>query len=168
MFRCKSERENLKEKSESHSSVSDFLRLYTTICGILQARILEWVAFPFSRGSCRLIIYWLSHEGSPRILEWVAYPFSSGSSRPKNQTGSPALQADSLPTEPSGKPLEIERLVNYRNLLLVFGGQRTGGEAQEMKTAHEVQKSHPPTCKTRQVTVLPGKHTPLCFKSCFV
>ena len=22
-----------------------------TICGILQARILEWVAFPFSRGS---------------------------------------------------------------------------------------------------------------------
>ena len=26
-----------------------------------------------------------------RILEWVAYPFSSGSSRPKNQTGSPAL-----------------------------------------------------------------------------
>ena len=22
-----------------------------TVCGILQARILEWVAFPFSRGS---------------------------------------------------------------------------------------------------------------------
>ena len=31
--------------------------------------------------------YQLSHKGSPRILEWVAYPFSRGSSRPRNQTG---------------------------------------------------------------------------------
>ena len=29
---------------------------------------------------CRLILYQLSHQGSPRILEWVAYPFSRGSS----------------------------------------------------------------------------------------
>ena len=29
---------------------------------------------------CRLILYYLSHKGSPRILEWVAYPFSNGSS----------------------------------------------------------------------------------------
>ena len=35
-----------------------------------------------------------------RILEWVAYP-TRGSSQPR----SPALQADSLPTELSGKPL---------------------------------------------------------------
>ena len=44
--------------------------------GILQARILEWVAFPFSRGifptqglnpglpHCRRILYQLSHKGS--------------------------------------------------------------------------------------------------------
>ena len=63
-----------------------------TVHGILQARILEWVAFPFSRGSsqprnqiqvshiCRRILYHLSHQRSPRMLEWVAYPFSSGSS----------------------------------------------------------------------------------------
>ena len=50
------------------------------------------------------MLYQLSHEGSPRILEWVAYPFSRGSSQPRNQTGSPALQADSLPAELSGKP----------------------------------------------------------------
>ena len=67
--------------------------------GILQARILEWVAFPFSRGIfptqgsnpclpyCRWILYQLSHKGSPRIPEWVAYPFSSGFSQPKNWTG---------------------------------------------------------------------------------
>ena len=28
----------------------------------------------------RQILYQLSHQGSPRILEWVAYPFSKGSS----------------------------------------------------------------------------------------
>ena len=47
-----------------------------TVHGILQARILEWVAFPFSRGSsqprdqtqvphCKQILYQLSHKGSP-------------------------------------------------------------------------------------------------------
>ena len=46
-----------------------------TACGILQARILEWVAFPFSRDL-----------PSPEI-------------KPR----SPALQVDSLPTELSGK-----------------------------------------------------------------
>ena len=35
---------------------------------------------------CRWILYRVSHEGSPRILEWVAYPFSRGYSRPRNQT----------------------------------------------------------------------------------
>ena len=74
-----------------------------TVHGILQARILEWVVFPFSRGSsqprdqtqgsnpglphCSRILYQLSHKGSPRILEWVAYPFSSRSSQPRNRTG---------------------------------------------------------------------------------
>ena len=76
---------------------------YSTLCdcivhGILQTRILEWVAFPFSRGifptqgsnpglpHCRWILYQLSHKGSPRILEWVVYSFSSGSSQPRNLT----------------------------------------------------------------------------------
>ena len=36
---------------------------------------------------CRRILYQLSHKGSPRILEWVAYPSSRGSSWPRNQTG---------------------------------------------------------------------------------
>ena len=52
---------------------------------------------------CRWILYQLSHKGSPRILEWVAYPFSSGFPDPGVKLGSPALQADSLPTEPPGK-----------------------------------------------------------------
>ena len=36
---------------------------------------------------CRQILYHLSHQGSPRLLQWVAYPFSRGSSWPRNQTG---------------------------------------------------------------------------------
>ena len=36
---------------------------------------------------CRQILYQLSHKGSSRILEWVNYPFSRGSSQPRNQTG---------------------------------------------------------------------------------
>ena len=52
-----------------------------TVHGILQARILEWVAFPFSKGSsqqpqgsnpgllhCKQILYPLSHQGGPRIV----------------------------------------------------------------------------------------------------
>ena len=35
---------------------------------------------------CRWILYQLSHQRSPRILEWEAYPFSRGSSWPINQT----------------------------------------------------------------------------------
>ena len=68
-----------------------------TVLGILQAGILEWVAFPFSWDlpnpginpglpHCRHILYQLSHKGSPRILEWVAYPFSRRSSQPRNRT----------------------------------------------------------------------------------
>ena len=67
--------------------------------GIVQARILEWVAMPSSRGSS-LHKDWtqvsyiaggslqvLSHQGSPRILEWTAQPFFRGSSWPRNRTG---------------------------------------------------------------------------------
>ena len=53
---------------------------------------------------CRQILYHLSHQGSPKILEWVAYPFSKGLPDPGIKPGFPALQADSIPTELSGKP----------------------------------------------------------------
>ena len=44
-----------------------------------------------------------------RILEWVALSFSRGSSRPRNQPGSLALQADSLLIELGGKPGGVSR-----------------------------------------------------------
>ena len=35
---------------------------------------------------CRRILYQLSHKGSPRILEWVAFPFSRRSFQPRDRT----------------------------------------------------------------------------------
>ena len=42
-----------------------------------------------------------------RILEWVAVAFSRESSQPRNQTGSPALQhcRQTLPSEPPGRAM---------------------------------------------------------------
>ena len=39
-----------------------------------------------------------------RILEWVAFPFSRGSSQPRDQTQVSHIVAESLPAEPQGKP----------------------------------------------------------------
>ena len=39
-----------------------------------------------------------------RILEWVAFLFSRGSSQPRDQAQVSTLQADSLPAKPPGKP----------------------------------------------------------------
>ena len=36
---------------------------------------------------CRQILYCQNHQGSLRILEWVAYPFSRGTFWSRNQTG---------------------------------------------------------------------------------
>ena len=66
----------------------------TSVHGILQARILEWVTIPSSRGSsqprsnpclphCRQILYNLRHQGSPWILEWEACAFFRESSWPR-------------------------------------------------------------------------------------
>ena len=67
--------------------------LYSSVHGILQARILKWVAIP-SQGSnsgllhCRHILYHLSYQGSQRGLRWlyvsenVSHSVMSSSLRP--------------------------------------------------------------------------------------
>ena len=65
-------------ENESRPVLSSFATpMDHTVHGILQARILEWVVFPFSRGifpaqglnpglpHCGRILYLLSHWGSP-------------------------------------------------------------------------------------------------------
>ena len=75
-------------ESEIHSIVSISLQPHGLACqapvhGILQARILEWVAIPFSRVSsqprasnpglphCWQILYCLSHQGSPCVYIYM-------------------------------------------------------------------------------------------------
>jgi len=57
----------------------------SSVHGILQARILEWVAIPFSRGSswsrdllhCRQILYCLCHQGSHLLQTTIYWPHES-------------------------------------------------------------------------------------------
>ena len=87
-----------------------------TVHGILQARILEWLTFPFSRGSSqprdwtqvshnagRFFASWATREAQEY---WNGWPIPSPMVLPDPgmEPGSPALQVDSLPTELSGKP----------------------------------------------------------------
>ena len=96
---------------------------------------------------CRQILYPLSHQGSPRILEWVAYPFSRGSSQPRNRTqvshiagrvftlwairetqeywsGQPIPSPEDLPRpgiEPGSPALEVDRSIFLILTSQVFG-----------------------------------------------
>ena len=47
-----------------------------------------------------------------RILQWVACPSPGDLPNPGIKPGSPALQADSLPSEPQGKPTLIDSIQN--------------------------------------------------------
>ena len=89
------ESEKMKVKATQSCLILCDLMDYTDH-GILQARILEWVAFPFSRESSQprhgtqvsciadgFFTSWATGEAQ----EWVAYPFSGGSSRPRDWTG---------------------------------------------------------------------------------
>ena len=86
-------------ESVNHSIVSDFFvnkwtaAYQAPVHGILQARILEWVAIPFSKGSSwprdpsclygRQMLYHLGHQGSPlrsnigKSLKTLQIPTSS-------------------------------------------------------------------------------------------
>ena len=46
---------------------------------------------------CRRILYHLSHQGNLWLLEWVAYPFSRGSSCPRNWTGVSCIELSGEP-----------------------------------------------------------------------
>ena len=67
---------------------------------------------------CRQILYCLSHQGSPGILEWVAYPFSRGSANPGIELGSPASQVDSLQLSYQGPALQFSSVQSLSHVRL--------------------------------------------------
>ena len=58
-----------------------------------------------------------------RILEWVAISFSRGSSRPRDQTWVSALEADALTSKPPGKPHTKQKRTQKVPLKLIQGAQ---------------------------------------------
>ena len=86
--------------------------------GILQARILEWVAFPFSRGSSKLRdqtqISCIAGDSLPAEPQGKPKNTGMGSLYPGKELRSPALKADTLPTELSGKPINIPDIITGR------------------------------------------------------
>ena len=98
------------------------------IHSIIEARILEWVAFPFSRGSSQprdwtqvsciaggFFTSWATREAQEY---WSGWPIPSPADLPDRgiELGSPALQVDSFPTELSGKHESESRSVMSNSL----------------------------------------------------
>ena len=71
---------------------------------------------------CKPMDYMVLGIFQARILEWVAFPFSGRSSQPRDRTQSPALQADSLPSEPPGKPVVTILYSRPPELILLAAG----------------------------------------------
>ena len=87
-----------------------------TVHGILQGRIPEWVAFPFSRGSSQprdqtqvsriaggFFTSWAIWEAQ-EYWSGLPIPSSVDLHDPGIKLGSPALQANSLPADLQGNP----------------------------------------------------------------
>ena len=85
----------------------------------LKDRILEWVAFPFSRGSSqhrdqtqvsciagRFFTIWATREAQEYWSRWPN-PSPADLSNPAIEPGSPVLKVDSLPPELPGKHLYL-------------------------------------------------------------
>ena len=67
-----------------------------------------------------------------RILEWVAIPFSEDLPDSGTEPGSPALQADSLPSEPPRKPIIGHEHPQFRK-------QENGGICPDLVLTHPDQ-----------------------------
>ena len=81
-------------------------------CALLLSRV-QLFATPWTEACQPLLSMGILQA---RIVEWVAMPFSRGSSQFRDQTQLSTLQADSLLTEPPGKlnldygPLQTEKV----------------------------------------------------------
>ena len=118
---------NVYSKGKSLNSVWLYDPMDYIVHGILQARILEWVAFPFSKGSSQprsLALQANSLPAEPQGKPWntggIAIPSPGDLPDPGIKPGSPASQADSLLTELSGKCTQNSWFFCFSLLSLLF------------------------------------------------
>ena len=78
------------------------LKIYSYLCflKIRDTRKVKVKVAPSCPTLCNPMHYIVHGILHARILEWVAFLFSRGSSQPRDEPRSPALRADSLPAEP--------------------------------------------------------------------
>ena len=100
--------------------------------GILQARILEWVAMVYFRGSFqprdRTQVSNTAggfHQRSPKYWSESPIPSPGNPAKPGIDPGSPESQADFLPAELPGKPHYFSCSVFYLNSSHIFSSMFT-------------------------------------------
>ena len=105
-----------------------------------------------------------------RILEWVVNPFSRESSRPWDWTGSPALLADSLLSEPPGKPHTTINILVHSFIYIQFSSVQSLSHVRLFATswipAHQASLSITNSQSSLRLTsielVMPSSHLILC------
>ena len=92
-------------------------------------------------------------EFSARILEWVAFPFSRWSSNQGIKPRSPVLQEDSLPAEPEGKPKNT-RVGSLSLLQLIFPTQELNpGLLHHRWILHQLSYEGNPRLQSKRVSL---------------
>ena len=93
-----------------------------------------------------------------RILEWAAFPFSGGSSQPDLEPRSPTLLVDSLPAEPQGKVAESQtsasipiQLQHYFNVSTCFQKQSFFSHPHLLELQIFFNQDY---CKSIEVTII--------------
>ena len=88
------------------------MRLQAFCCCCLVTKFYPTVCVPMDSSPPGFSVHGLSQA---RILEWVAISFSRGSSQPRDQTltslMSPALAGGFFITEPPEKPLQVFKMI---------------------------------------------------------
>ena len=84
-----------------------------------------------------------------RLLEWLAVPFSRESSRPRDRTQVSTLQTDSLPSEPPAKPIKVKsalKVEHWSNKFSVFMKWNTREFSLCLCVFSSISLPHPPPC----------------------
>ena len=90
-------------KAQRHQGWSSDPKAHSSACAAMKVKESEAKVTQSCLTLCRPMDYAVHGILQARILEWVAFPFSRGSSQPRLEPKSPAMQADSLPAELAGK-----------------------------------------------------------------
>ena len=112
--------ESVDLKNKTTSYITSKISLFTNCCGGGLAAnscwtpVIPWTLALWEGSSVHGI-------SQARILYWVAIPFSRASSQPRDLTRVSCLQADSLPLCHLGSPVEVDmRILIYWSIFNIF------------------------------------------------